>query len=127
MVCQQANPCASNPCSNGGQCAPFKSQYVCTCTASFYGQTCQQDVNECAQSPPPCRHGGVCVNEVGTYRCQCPAEYTGARCESRYTPCGPSPCHNGGTCVQKGDTSYECTCVPGQSRSPSSSAAEEEL
>uniref|UniRef100_A0A8C5D3B7 Neurogenic locus notch homolog protein 1 n=1 Tax=Gadus morhua TaxID=8049 RepID=A0A8C5D3B7_GADMO len=109
VVCQQANPCASNPCSNGGQCVPLQSQYSCT----LYGQTCQKDVNECAQSPPPCHHGGVCVNEVGTYRCQCPAEYTGARCERRYMPCSPSPCHNGGTCVQKGDASYECTCVPG--------------
>ncbi|CAB1319564.1 unnamed protein product [Coregonus sp. 'balchen'] len=111
--CQQADPCASNPCANGGQCTPFESHYICSCTPFFYGQTCKQDVNECAQSPSPCKNGGVCVNEVGTYRCQCPQEYTGKHCDTRYLPCNPSPCHNGGTCVQKGDTTYECSCVPG--------------
>lgn len=111
--CQQADPCASNPCANGGQCTPFESHYICSCTPFFYGQTCKQDVNECAQNPSPCKNGGVCVNEVGTYRCQCPQEYTGKHCDTRYLPCNPSPCHNGATCVQKGDTTYECSCVPG--------------
>uniref|UniRef100_A0AAZ3QJZ2 Neurogenic locus notch homolog protein 1 n=1 Tax=Oncorhynchus tshawytscha TaxID=74940 RepID=A0AAZ3QJZ2_ONCTS len=111
--CQQADPCASNPCANGGHCTPFESHYICSCTPFFYGQTCKQDVNECAQSPLPCQNGGVCVNEVGTYRCQCPQEYTGKHCDTRYLPCNPSPCHNGATCVQKGDTTYECSCVPG--------------
>uniref|UniRef100_A0A674DL31 Neurogenic locus notch homolog protein 1 n=1 Tax=Salmo trutta TaxID=8032 RepID=A0A674DL31_SALTR len=111
--CQQADPCASNPCANGGQCTPFESHYICSCTPFFYGQTCKQDVNECAQSPSHCQNGGVCVNEVGTYRCQCPQEYTGKHCDIRYLPCNPSPCHNGATCVQKGDTTYECSCVPG--------------
>lgn len=113
-LCQQADPCASNPCSNGGHCSAIESHYVCTCTPFFSGKTCKQDVNECAASPSPCHNSGLCVNEVGGYRCNCPAEYTGERCESRYLPCSPSPCHNGGTCVQKGDTSYECSCVPGK-------------
>ena len=111
--CQLANPCASNPCANGGQCSAFDSNYICTCPASFHGQTCKQDVNECAQTPSPCRHGGVCVNEVGSFHCRCPQEYTGQHCETPYLPCSPSPCQNGGSCTQKGDTAYECSCLTG--------------
>lgn len=112
-TCQQADPCASNPCANGGQCTPFESHYICNCMPAFSGQTCKQDMNECALSPAPCKNGGTCINEVGSYHCVCPAEYTGKHCETLYVPCNPSPCQNGGTCVQKGDTSYECTCLPG--------------
>uniref|UniRef100_A0AAR2IKU9 Neurogenic locus notch homolog protein 1 n=1 Tax=Pygocentrus nattereri TaxID=42514 RepID=A0AAR2IKU9_PYGNA len=111
--CQQADPCASNPCANGGLCSPFDSHYICACTHFFSGETCKQDVNECALSPSPCKNGGVCVNEVGTYRCSCTTEYTGKHCETLYQPCNPSPCLHGGTCVQKGDMNYECSCLPG--------------
>lgn len=111
--CQLANPCASNPCANGGQCSAFDSTYICTCPPAFHGQTCKQDVNECAQTPSPCLNGGTCVNEVGSYHCRCPQEYAGKHCDSRYMPCSPSPCQNGGTCVQKGDTTYGCSCLPG--------------
>ncbi|KAL0163327.1 hypothetical protein M9458_042723, partial [Cirrhinus mrigala] len=65
-TCQQADPCASNPCANGGQCSAFESHYMCTCPPNFHGQTCRQDVNECALSPSPCRNGGACINEVGS-------------------------------------------------------------
>uniref|UniRef100_A0A8C9T1I3 Neurogenic locus notch homolog protein 1 n=1 Tax=Scleropages formosus TaxID=113540 RepID=A0A8C9T1I3_SCLFO len=112
-LCQQADPCAANPCANGGQCTPLESHYICTCTPFFTGQTCKQDVNECALSPSPCKNGGVCVNQFGSYHCSCPQEYTGAHCEVPYMPCSPLPCHNGGTCVQKGDATYECICLPG--------------
>uniref|UniRef100_A0A673LH75 Neurogenic locus notch homolog protein 1 n=1 Tax=Sinocyclocheilus rhinocerous TaxID=307959 RepID=A0A673LH75_9TELE len=104
--CHQADPCASNPCANGGKCSPFDSDYICHCTPFFSGQTCKQDVNECAQSPSPCKNGGVCENEVGTYRCNCPAEYTGRQCETLYQPCNPSPCYHGGTCMG----TYRCNC-----------------
>lgn len=112
-LCQQADPCASNPCANGGQCSAIESHYICTCTPFFFGKTCKQDINECDVNPSPCKNGGACINDVGGYRCQCPQEYTGKNCESRYLPCNPSPCYNGGTCIQKGETSYECSCVPG--------------
>lgn len=113
-LCQQADPCTSNPCANGGQCSAIDSHYICTCTPFFSGKTCKQDVNECDASPSPCKNGGECINDVGGYRCKCPQEYTGKHCESRYLPCNPSPCLNGGTCIQRGETSYECSCVPGR-------------
>ncbi|TKS78440.1 Neurogenic locus notch -like protein 1 [Collichthys lucidus] len=112
-LCQQPDPCASNPCANGGQCSAFESNFICRCTPFFSGKTCKQDVNECDVNPSPCKNGGMCINDVGGYRCKCPTEYTGKHCESRYLPCNPSPCHNGGTCIQRGETSYECSCVPG--------------
>lgn len=112
--CQQADPCASNPCANGGQCVPFEAHYVCRCTAGFHGANCKQDVNECNISPPVCKNGGSCTNEVGTYQCSCKPAYTGQNCEHLYVPCNPSPCQNGGTCRQTGDTTYDCTCLPGR-------------
>lgn len=115
-TCQAANPCASNPCANGGLCSALESTYICKCPRAFTGQTCKQDVNECAQTPSPCLNGGVCVNEVGLYHCRCPQEYTGQHCENPYLPCSPSPCQNGGTCVQKGDTAYDCSCLPGMAQ-----------
>ena len=97
---------------------PFDAHYICQCAPSFSGQTCGQDVNECAQSPSPCRNGGVCRNVVGSYRCQCPREYAGQNCERRHLPCSPSPCHNRGTCAQRGHTSQQWSCVPGNGRYP---------
>uniref|UniRef100_A0A8B9P6V7 Neurogenic locus notch homolog protein 1 n=1 Tax=Apteryx owenii TaxID=8824 RepID=A0A8B9P6V7_APTOW len=109
-----ADPCASNPCANGGQCVPFEAHYICRCTAGFHGANCKQDVNECNISPPICKNGGSCTNEVGTYQCSCKPAYTGQNCEHLYVPCNPSPCQNGGTCRQTGDTTYDCTCLPGR-------------
>lgn len=28
-------------------------------------------------------------------------------------PCDPSPCRNGATCVDLGNTTYNCICAPG--------------
>uniref|UniRef100_A0A8C4WJN1 Neurogenic locus notch homolog protein 1 n=1 Tax=Gopherus evgoodei TaxID=1825980 RepID=A0A8C4WJN1_9SAUR len=112
-TCLQADPCASNPCANGGHCVPFDAHYVCKCPVGFHGANCKQDVNECNTSPPICKNGGSCTNEVGTYQCSCKPAYTGQNCEHLYVPCNPSPCQNGGTCRQTGDTTYDCTCLPG--------------
>ena len=115
-TCQQADPCASNPCANGGQCLPFEASYICHCPAGFHGPTCRQDVNECSQSPGLCHHGGTCLNEVGSYRCVCRPTHTGPHCELPHVPCSPSPCQNGGTCRPTGDTTHECACLPGTAR-----------
>jgi hypothetical protein len=41
-VCYTApNPCASNPCDNGGTCTAAGSSYTCACTGGFTGTNCQ--------------------------------------------------------------------------------------
>ena len=47
-------------------------------------------------------------------RCACFPSFTGARCESRYIPCSPSLCLNGGSCVVTGLLDYRCHCVAGK-------------
>uniref|UniRef100_A0A8C7H073 Neurogenic locus notch homolog protein 1 n=1 Tax=Oncorhynchus kisutch TaxID=8019 RepID=A0A8C7H073_ONCKI len=115
--CQYSNPCNPSPCRNGGECRAVSHgntfEFHCKCRLGFSDQLCLTPTNHCAQMSSPCRNGGMCVNEVGSYHCRCPQEYTGANCETPYMPCNPSPCHSGGTCVQKGDTSYDCSCLPG--------------
>lgn len=46
----------------------------------------------------------------------CPSGYTGKNCESKYIPCSPSPCQNGGTCKTSTGLTYECKCREGKSR-----------
>lgn len=52
-----------------------------------------------------------------TNRCICPPGHTGKNCESKYTPCSPSQCQNGGTCKRTSQFSYECKCPPGKNSS----------
>jgi len=47
------NPCASQPCLNGGQCAPTDvTSYQCQCPAGFDGQNCELDARVCQQQMP---------------------------------------------------------------------------
>ena len=48
------------------------------------------------------------------FRCACSPEYTGIHCESRYLPCSPSPCLNGGSCVLTSPTTHVCMCSAGR-------------
>lgn len=48
------NPCASQPCLNGGQCQQVDvSSYQCTCPAGFDGKNCELDARVC-QTQQPC-------------------------------------------------------------------------
>jgi len=35
------NPCANNPCQNGGTCQPDGNSYICTCPRFYSGVNCQ--------------------------------------------------------------------------------------
>ncbi|XP_072013725.1 uncharacterized protein [Amphiura filiformis] len=44
------NPCNSNPCQNSGVCTAFNTYFICACSASFSGTTCEITA---ADSTPP--------------------------------------------------------------------------
>jgi dienelactone hydrolase len=58
-----ANPCAQNPCKNGGYCAASGVTYVCTCPDGFVGTNCETaDVGAAEKQPisfPGARGGTV--------------------------------------------------------------------
>lgn len=35
------DPCAANPCKNGGTCLHKDDGYLCQCQADYYGKTCE--------------------------------------------------------------------------------------
>jgi hypothetical protein len=110
VVCYQTpdNHCGPpNPCANGGSCVNGWSGYTCACAPGFAGDTCQNNMNECAQGP--CLNGGTCTNGSNSYTCACPAGYSGQSCQTIVDNCAPSPCQNGGICTN-GIDSYTCSC-----------------
>ncbi len=37
-----ANPCASNPCGNNGQCTQSNGGFYCECNLGYYGNRCER-------------------------------------------------------------------------------------
>ena len=120
-----ANPCASNPCKNGGSCYISSStSYVCYCSTNYYGSDCSS-FNGCAGLT--CLNGGYCslgLSGMGT--CTCINGFSGSNCQVSpfvptvaptttiilpTNPCTPNPCLNGGICNILSNTQYACTCV----------------
>ncbi len=58
---------------------------MCECRAGFYGERCQEEVDECASNP--CWNGGRCTDYVNSYTCQCPPGYDGINCERDIPDC----------------------------------------
>jgi len=96
------NPCASQPCRNGGTCQPLNTNsYQCICPSGYSGYDCsirkflmlrKNEKQEwwismllgdpCADNP--CLNGASCIpNSSGGFTCQCPPGYSGQRCEDR--------------------------------------------
>ena len=42
--CNILNPCASNPCENGGTCTSTATGYSCSCPPSHTGERCHEAV-----------------------------------------------------------------------------------
>jgi hypothetical protein len=40
-----ADPCASSPCQNGGQCSVSGTSFTCTCASGYEGSTCSTVTN----------------------------------------------------------------------------------
>lgn len=48
----------------------FSGGYMCYCRPGYYGNQCENEINECVSDP--CENGGTCVDEVNGYTCLCP-------------------------------------------------------
>ncbi|KAL1493429.1 hypothetical protein ABEB36_011486 [Hypothenemus hampei] len=111
--------CASNPCSNGGNCLDLYHGFICQCPQGWEGSTCNTDINECARfvgTDLGCQNGATCINFPGTYQCQCTNGWIGVHCNRKRTDCtsgGTEICAHG-TCVpQNNEAGYKCICDSG--------------
>ncbi|KAL5971960.1 hypothetical protein TSMEX_000351, partial [Taenia solium] len=112
-IVAKCNPCADNPCLNGGGCETISSvEFKCTCEMPFYGDRCEKKVDACFEKP--CKNGGTCevTDDLGHYRCNCPTGFTGLNCEENVDDCKNVECKNGGVCTD-GVNNYTCECTPG--------------
>lgn len=41
-----ANPCASNPCGNNGQCRPMNGGFYCECDLGYFGNRCERKLKD---------------------------------------------------------------------------------
>jgi len=104
-----ADPCATNPCQNGGTCIQQGlSGYKCECPAGQAGAVCNETLPKCADAGIDCLNA-ECVettNSALPVYCQC---YDGTRRDPRQnSTCPLSPCFepdtetpvckNNGTC-----------------------------
>lgn len=106
------DPCATDPCINGGLCSADGDKAVCACGAAYTGDHCELNVDDCASSP--CQNGGTCIDGTAAYTCTCPTGFSGEHCERAVSKCQDKPCLNSGTCVDQ-TSSYKCTCPAGYS------------
>ncbi len=110
VVTVTPNPCAPNPCLNGGVCSPDGMDFSCSCAPDYTGSTCASVVDDCASTP--CHNGGICTDQVASFLCQCAQGFTGATCDTPVMNCAPNPCLNGGSCATTVE-GYICTCAEG--------------
>ncbi|MBT9558769.1 MAG: hypothetical protein IV100_22245 [Myxococcales bacterium] len=109
-TCQTIPPCELD-CGNHGTCVSSAARADrCECDPGFGGESCDTDLDDCADGP--CQNGGECTDGVAAFTCACVAGWAGATCEENVDDCAPKPCKNGGTCID-GVASYTCDCADG--------------
>ena len=84
--------------------------YRCVCPAGFTGSDCQDNKDECRDSP--CHNGGTCIDQINDFRCQCVAGFVGTLCQDNVNECDMMPCANGGRCHDL-INDYRCECAVG--------------
>ncbi|XP_064142254.1 hepatocyte growth factor activator isoform X2 [Loxodonta africana] len=112
------DPCASDPCLNGGSCSSSQDprSYICSCPAAFTGKDCSQEkcFDETRYEYLEAGEPWARVHQGRVEQCSCMGGR--AQCEdTQHTACLSNPCLNGGTChliVATGTT--VCACLPGQ-------------
>ena len=71
------DPCAENPCQNGGTCSANQDSYVCTCAPGYTATDCEHDIDECAEQTDNCDENATCTNTLGSFLCECNSGYQG--------------------------------------------------
>jgi hypothetical protein len=59
-------------CEDVHRAKSFDQYYDCACIPEFTGLHCEEDVDECAQSPSPCPDSYTCINKMNGFTCTCP-------------------------------------------------------
>ena len=98
--------CEVNFCQHGGLCIRMVGKDVCYCTDGFYGDRCEQEVDECMSRP--CLNGASCQDGMANYKCVCPSRFTGRQCETEFVCNITTECKHGGTCLD-----HLCLCMEG--------------
>ena len=98
--------CELSPCQHGGFCIHMAGKEVCYCTDGFYGDRCEQEVDECLSRP--CLNEAFCRDGMAHYTCVCPSGYTGRQCQTEIVCNTSTTCLNGGTCRD-----HLCLCTEG--------------
>eukprot|EP00058_Branchiostoma_floridae_P005498 XP_002590986.1 hypothetical protein BRAFLDRAFT_69463 [Branchiostoma floridae] len=93
--------CASNPCQNGGTCINGVNSYHCHCTVGYGGETCQTDLDLCAQIV--CPFNWQCKDEGNHFICLAGS----TRLLAPYV-CSSASCPDGLYCKEEGPTSFSC-------------------
>ncbi|XP_029434430.1 vitamin K-dependent protein S [Rhinatrema bivittatum] len=111
--------CKPLPCHKDGykECKDGEATYTCVCKPGWYGERCEEDINECDDPQNP--YGGCnqkCVNLAGSYRCLCEDGYYLSsdkqscedinECDLHPYICGAAQCKNI-------PGKYECECSQG--------------
>ncbi|XP_072018428.1 uncharacterized protein [Amphiura filiformis] len=114
IVVSDADPCAIQPCLNGGVCVVESlTEYSCICPECYSGQTCEIAQNACDNNN--CGNGAACTPVAGSceaYTCECTDCFFGEYCLQTSNPCDNNQCANGAQCLPDPDdcTRYFCAC-----------------
>ena len=99
---------------NGGTCTDAVNGFTCECVNGYDGDTCDNDIDDCADVP--CMNGGTCFDGVASFTCECATGYGGEVCDTCDTGYAlgsevcvtPSDDEGGDYEGDEGSSSYSC-------------------